>query len=113
MKYEKFWCVVQTVQKGKDKNQPGAGIKLLESTLIPYTSVAIFPDKGQARAFLAEMIASVKSGIKHGLRSKGNLDPDAVGGLDFLILPVKLVEIDDEPMIKRGWNLKREEIKNG
>lgn len=86
-----------TVQK---KNP---GLKMISVTA-GFFSVAVFPYKEDARIFLKDLIRAIKDGQRMGTRSERNLDPTFDGGFDFLILPCK-VEIEDEPMIKRGWTL--------
>lgn len=78
------------------------GIKLIEHR--DFISIAVFPNKEEARSFLKDLIIAIKDAQKMGTRSERNLDPTFDGGLDFLVLPCK-VEVDEDQMIKRGWKI--------
>lgn len=59
----------------------------LKTILYPdFDTVACFNNIGEALRYTAKLRSSVELGIKNGVRSPSNLDPDAEGGLSWKII---------------------------
>lgn len=75
------------------------GIKLL---LNEWASLAIFPEAETARDFVGTLLTRIRQEQGRGQRTADNLDPEVK--LDFCIAKV-IVDVDDEVLLKRGWQL--------
>lgn len=100
------FAVMQAVELGKTGQ---IGMKAFD-TPSGYRVMSTFPTREDARAYLLNVLDTVKRERGMGVRSKRNLDPKYEGGLDFLILPVDIV-VPRAPLISRGWKLEYKQPK--
>ena len=99
--YLPAFAVMQAVNLGREAGQ--VGVKAFD-TPAGWRAVSIFPTREDARAYLLDVLDTVKREQKMGLRTERNLDPKYKGGLDFRISPVFIV-VARKPLIVRGWHL--------
>lgn len=101
--YMSAFAVMQAVGLGKDGGQ--TGIKALD-TPQGWRAISTFPTREDARAYLLDVLDTVKREQKMGIRTKRNLDPKYSGGLDFCITEAYIV-VSKKPLLARGWKLQK------
>ena len=99
--YMPAFAVMQAVHLGRPPG--GVGLKAYDSPS-GWRACSMFPTREDARAYLLDVLDTVKREQKLGVRSKRNLDPTYEGGLDFRIVGA-IIAVPEAPLRARKWKL--------